>query len=571
MPTSAAIQFHEPSFRTDQDRLMGRHAATESFFQAWLRDARNAEFVGYVESAVDLQAIKDAVRRVDGHDRRPVTVATPGNPRALVEAGTLFRPDPRLGDLAFKRRRGDPRRWSLVGITHTTASATAMEAIGTLVTGPVESWDALICTSKAVRRMVERQIEGHLAYLHERFGTTRHVLPELPVIPLGIEVAPFDPDTRQAASHRQRWRRQLGIGPDDVAVLYIGRLSAYVKGHPLPMFVGLEEAIRALAGRLTGRVHLIQAGWFTDDRRRDDWETAQVALAPSVVHHVLDGRLPDVRAQIRFAADLFCSFADNIQESFGLTPIEAMAAGLPVVASDWDGYRESVVHGETGLLVPTTVPEPAPGLWLAQRFEDNVDNYDTYCAMAAMATAVDVSAARDAFTALLADPERRRAMGRAGLARARAFDWQVVIGRYVDLFAELARRRSMVPPPVRRSPVHPLRRNPLELFDGYATRTLGPGCRLRATERIAGAPALIELACVQIKGRAPGPSTRSEALVQRIAAAGAAGIAYDDALQGLQGEGWAAARLDLGWLLKLGLIELVADGPPGQDDHHPSG
>lgn len=571
MSSSAAIQFHEPSFRTDQDRLMGRHAATESFFQAWLRDERNAHFVGYVESAPDLQAIKEAVRRVDGHDRRPVTVATPANPRALVETGTLFRPDPRLGDLAFKRRRGDPRRWSLVGITHTTASATAMDAIGSLVTGPVESWDALICTSQAVRRMVQRQIDGQLAYLHERFGITRHVLPALPVIPLGIDVAPFDPDTRQAASHRQRWRRQLGIAPDDVAVLYVGRFSAYVKGHPLPMFVGLEEAIQALAGRLPGRVHLIQAGWFTDDRRRGDWEAAQAALAPSVVHHVLDGRLPDIRAQIRFAADLFCSFADNIQESFGLTPVEAMAAGLPAVVSDWDGYRESVRHGETGLLVPTTAPEPGPGLWLAQRFEDNVDNYDTYCAITAMATAVDVSAARDAFAVLLADPERRRAMGRAGLVRARAFDWPVVLGHYRELFAELGRRRGAARPLQRRAPVHPLKRNPLELFDGYATRTLGSGCRLRATGRMDGHRAVVELACVQIKGRAPGPSERSDALARRIAAAGAGGIGYDDVLQGVQGEAWVAARLDLGWLLKLGLIELVEDAGPSQDDHHPSG
>ena len=56
------------------------------------------------------------------------------------------------------------------------------------------------------------------------------------------------------------------------------------------------------------------------------------------------------------AADVFTSLSDNIQESFGLTPIEAMASGLPVLVSDWDGYRDTVTHGAEGLVVPTVMP-----------------------------------------------------------------------------------------------------------------------------------------------------------------------------------------------------------------------
>ena len=41
-------------------------------------------------------------------------------------------------------------------------------------------------------------------------------------------------------------------------------------------------------------------------------------------------------------------------EDFGMTPVEAMAAGKAVVAADEGGYRETVVHGETGWLVPPT-------------------------------------------------------------------------------------------------------------------------------------------------------------------------------------------------------------------------
>ena len=42
---------------------------------------------------------------------------------------------------------------------------------------------------------------------------------------------------------------------------------------------------------------------------------------------------------VRAASDMFISLADSYQETFGLTPIEAMASELPVVASNWNGYR----------------------------------------------------------------------------------------------------------------------------------------------------------------------------------------------------------------------------------------
>ena len=74
---------------------------------------------------------------------------------------------------------------------------------------------------------------------------------------------------------------------------------------------------------------------------------------PSVNVLFLDGGDQGVGDRVWFAAYIFTLLSDNIQESFDSTPIKAMAAGLPVVVSDWNGYRDTVRNGIDGILVPT--------------------------------------------------------------------------------------------------------------------------------------------------------------------------------------------------------------------------
>lgn len=53
------------------------------------------------------------------------------------------------------------------------------------------------------------------------------------------------------------------------------------------------------------------------------------------------------------SADCFTSPIDNIQETFGITPLEAMSCGIPQIVSDWNGYRETVVDNVTGFRIPS--------------------------------------------------------------------------------------------------------------------------------------------------------------------------------------------------------------------------
>ncbi|NDD14455.1 MAG: glycosyl transferase, partial [Betaproteobacteria bacterium] len=63
---------------------------------------------------------------------------------------------PGIGEHALARAAYGHGSWSLCGITHTTSSAGAMDAIADVLVAPVQPWDALICTSSAVKDNVTR-------------------------------------------------------------------------------------------------------------------------------------------------------------------------------------------------------------------------------------------------------------------------------------------------------------------------------------------------------------------------------------------------------------------------------
>ncbi len=432
-----------------------------------------------------------------------------------------------------------------------------MEAIGSFATAPLQPWDAVICTSQAVRDTLAGVLEEWGDYLESRLGApsgagrkAAHL--QLPVIPLGIDAASFEPDPAARAAFRTTY----DIDDDAVAALFLGRLSATAKAHPLPMFLGLQAA-RAETGR---DVHLILAGWFETDTERVQIERLAHETCPDVPVHIVDGRNAEMRRQAWSAADFFTSLSDNIQETFGLTPIEAMATGLPIVVTDWNGYRDTIEDGVQGIAIPTFSAAPGDGPDIVSRYRSGRFSYGGYIARTAQFTAVDIDAARIAYVRLINDPALRRKMGEAGRTRARSvYDWSMIIPTYEALWAELAQRRAgdrEVAARPRDRANDPLRDDPYKVFAGYPSAALGDDTRVMRRAPDADLESLVHhsINSAGVGLMLPGPDLR--ALLAALTASDETEGTTVGALVEATGTPGRETRRSILWLAKLGIVRL---------------
>lgn len=465
---NAAIQLSTEPYDATGRRPMGRHSAGEGFLRGFLRYA-DADRFHFWNVRGERQAALEALLDRLGKPDRPVEWLDRDDREGLARAGAVHIPAPELKGEAWARRALGGHAYSITGVTHTIAETHILDELGGLLLAPLEPWDALICTSDSTRKAVETLLDSTAAYLQDRFGATRIPPAQLVTIPLGVHTGDFglDPDARR------RWRDDLGIPDDAPTALFVGRFSVTIKMHPGPMGLALQEASR----RLGRTVYWIVYGGAHRTADEAAFRAAAAAFCPDVEIRVVEHTGPAARDAIISAADVFLSLSDNIQETFGLTPVEAMAAGLPSVVSDWDGYRDTVRHGVDGFRIRTVTPRPGLGSDLAYAHAERLMSYDDYAGSAALLTAVDVGDAAQALTTLFADPDLRQRMGRAAQIRAReVFDWRAVIPQYQALWDELGRRRRAAP--AQPGLENPYRPDPFRMFAGYPTAVLGADDRV---------------------------------------------------------------------------------------------
>lgn len=256
------------------------------------------------------------------------------------------------------------------------------------------------------RLQVEYEVLGRSdALVAESPASKQHMVHEYGVEPSRVQVIPCGVDTTLfQPQDRRRARRALALPETAPILLFIGRLQ------PLK---GIDTLLRAaqIVRQQYPDLHVCIVGGGVDgDDPHEAEELGRLrALGEQlgIPSHLafIKAQAQDTLAQYYAAADVFVM--PSHYESFGMVVVEAMACGTPVVASCVGGMASTVLHEQTGLLVPV-------GDWHA--FAQGIIR-------------------------LVASPAFRDALGAAGVQRAQTYAWPRIGERNLQLYQRLIRRQ----------------------------------------------------------------------------------------------------------------------------------
>lgn len=247
---------------------------------------------------------------------------------------------------------------------------------------------------------------------------TEAIFPPAVVIPHGNDLTSFSVDAGESL------RKSLDIAPQATVILSFNRIDLqkfdYVQllviFHKLCKKHPDEPLVLLIAGSVS----------YEEQHNVDSLENmcAALGLANRVRFYtdVDEAEKPAVFA----AADLYLSLACNPQESFGIALLEAMAAGLPVVATAWNGYAEVLGEGYKDCLIPTLSSHEVA--WK----KDAQENLQGLSQASAPLTDVAVSLISELVTNL----DQRQKLAAYGKQRAAEFSWDRTVNQLIDLWEQ---------------------------------------------------------------------------------------------------------------------------------------
>jgi glycosyltransferase involved in cell wall biosynthesis len=275
--------------------------------------------------------------------------------------------------------------------------------------------DAIICSSNCGKQVLSNCFSS----LHSNL--------KIPTAKVQLRVVPLGIDLGVGRLEKLAARRSLKLDDNEIIALCFGRFSDFDKMDLFPLLQAFRRINPVgkpwrliLAGALHEPSYLEMTKLWTKALKLD--KNTTFVVDPD----------DDAKSNLYAAADFFVSVADNVQETFGLTLLEAMDAGLPLLVSDFDGYSE-LCSDDVGIRVPTRWGRVDH----LQEIQSVMDERTAH-RLAAQSLSIDVPVLAKGMEMLFSNPDSRQKMSKASRKRFdEHFDHKRLIGTLESLWDEL--------------------------------------------------------------------------------------------------------------------------------------
>lgn len=378
--------------------------------------------------------------------------------------------DPVLDLLADLRHAISPTAFPITGITHSLHMYGGSSRSTQTLLSHTLPCDRIFCSSEAGKTVLQKAFDHQSEFLKERLKTNVTIhQPRLEVIPLGVE--PPAP----TGQSQEEIRRHLGLPLNDPLLLCNGRICINTKMDHIPLLLALREIIQ-MPGLENTRLLLAGSTSLESSYLKAlNFRITQLGLDDHVLFKLnYDSNL---KASLYEAADIVLSLPDNTQETFGISPVEAMFLGKPLILSDWDGHRELIEEGVEGYKIPTYWAKGDP---LADLTAVCTPHQSLF--YAAQSVAVDIPILVDRLEKLLRNEDLRHTLGEAGKRRAQTlFRWENIINCYEEAWAQMMTEAKSLPwDPIRSEKLDTPSLH--ELFGHYPTHSLRAQTQFQRTD-----------------------------------------------------------------------------------------
>ncbi len=274
-----------------------------------------------------------------------------------------------------------------LALTFGLVTPPAAQRAGVPLVGTFHSWFPGSAAYRILKRPLQRRLAMHAAVIAVSQPVAdahaRYFEADWEVIPNGVNTGLFHPDGRGPASP---------TSPDGARLLYLHRLEP--RNHLTTLIAAMPRILASYPD-----TKLMVAG---DGPWRRFYE--RLAVGQGLVSSVrFLGRVANPVEYYR-AADLY--LCPTMRAGFGITLLEAMACGTPIVAAYNPGFRAVLDGGQEGI----RLPHDQPAAWA------------------------------EAIVELLGDPARRQVMGAAGIAKASRYAWPRVAAQVLRVYERVVKQ-----------------------------------------------------------------------------------------------------------------------------------